>query len=62
MQKNHLIAKNKAIITISVSLRVSKILPSYCRRIAAVLPPYLSFPTAKIKIKLPSYFFPDSHG
>ena len=27
-----------------------------------VMPPYLTFTTAKVKIKLPSYFFPNSHG
>ena len=26
------------------------------------MPPYLTFTTAKVKIKLPSYFFPNSHG
>ena len=26
------------------------------------MPPYLSLTTAKVKIKLPSYFFPNSHG
>ena len=26
------------------------------------MPPYLTFTTAKVKIKLPSYFFPNSHS
>ena len=26
------------------------------------MPPYLTLTTAKVKIKLPSYFFPNSHG
>ena len=26
------------------------------------MPPYLTFTTAKVKIKLPSYFFPNSNG
>ena len=26
------------------------------------MPPYLTFTTAKVKIKLPWYFFPNSHG
>ena len=26
------------------------------------MPPYLTFTTTKVKIKLPSYFFPNSHG
>ena len=26
------------------------------------MPLYLTFTTAKVKIKLPSYFFPSSHG
>ena len=26
------------------------------------MPPYLTFTTAKVKTKLPSYFFPNAHG
>ena len=26
------------------------------------MPPYLTFTTAEVKIKLPSIFFPNSHG
>ena len=29
---------------------------------AIVMPPNLNFTTAKVKIKLLSYFFPNSHG
>ena len=51
MYKNNLIAENKIIITTSDSFHVQKFMP-----------PYLTFTTAKVKIKLPSYFFPNAHG
>ena len=52
-QCNNLIAENK-IITTSDSFHV--------KIFAAVMPPHLTFTTAKVKIKLLSYFFPNSHG
>ena len=52
MYKNNLIVENKIIITTSDSLKI----------FAVVMPPYLTFRTAKVKIKLPSYFFPNSRG
>ena len=54
MYKNNLIAENKIIITTS---------DSFCLKIfAVVMPPYLTFTTANVKIKLPSYIFSNSHG
>ena len=41
--KNNLIAENKIITASEI--------------FAVVMPPYLTFTTAKVKIKLPSYFF-----
>ena len=55
MHKNNLIAENKIIITTSDSFHVFKIF-------AILMPLYLTFQTAKAKIKLLSYFFPNSHG
>ena len=49
--KNNLIEENKIIIT-SDSFHV----------FAIVMLPYLTFTKAKAKIKLLSYFFPNSHG
>ena len=54
MYKNNLIAENEIITTASDSFML--------KIFAVVILPYLTFTMTKVKIKLPSYFFPNSHG
>ena len=57
MYKNSIIAENKIITTSDSfhSFHSSQFL-------LFAMPPYRTFTTAKVKKKLPSYFFPNSHG
>ena len=52
MYKSNLIAENKILITTG----------NVMLYLTVVMLLYLTFTTAKVKIKLPSYFFPNFHG